>query len=252
MSGAGDEARHRLQSFLEPAPASFDPDTLTGLPAPARRFLARALPGGTPLARSVDIEATGRIRLGSAWWRFRSRQVLCAGLGFVWQPTVRRGPLRVTGADTYVDGAGTMAFRLYGLIPVAQASGPDTDRSAAGRLAAETVAWLPQACAPQSGAAWSAIDDHRAKVTVPTPAGPSDVTVTVDDDGRLRATWMMRWSDAASPPAERPFGGPVTAEHTTAAGVRIAGDGAVGWEWDSRGWADGEFFHYHVDAATHR
>ena len=55
-----------------------------------------------------------------------------------------------------------MHFRLHGLIPVVHSSGPDIARSGAGRLAAETVAWLPQALVPQSGAQWTPIDQHRA------------------------------------------------------------------------------------------
>lgn len=244
-------ARHRLRDDGRQTTV-FDPDTLADLPAPAQRFLRRALPAGVPLATVAELEATGTIKLGTAWWQFRSTQILRAGRGFVWQPTVRRGPLRVTGADTYIDGTGTMAFRLFGLVPVARAAGPATDRSAAGRLAAETVAWLPHATTPQAGATWAPVDDDRATVTLSTPAGPIDVTVTVDDDGRALATSMMRWSDATSPARERPFGGPTNAEHTTAQGVRIMGDGHVGWDWETPGWADGEFFRYQILAAEHR
>lgn len=247
-----DRARHRLAAPDGRAKVVFDPDTLADLPAAAQRFLARALPAGVPLATVVDLEATGTIRLGDAWWRFRSTQILHAGRGFVWQPIVRRGPLRVTGADTYVDGTGTMAFRLFGLVPVARAAGPDVDRSAAGRLAAETVAWLPHATTPQAGATWAGIDDARAAVTLPTPHGPVGVTLRVDDDGRVLATSMLRWDDATTPPGERPFGGPVDAEHTTAQGVRIIGDGRVGWGWSTPGWADGHFFRFHITGAEHR
>lgn len=230
------------------APPTFDPASSRGLPAPARRLLQRVLPAGTPLAGSVEIDAVGEIKLGSTWWPFRSTQVLRAGAGFVWRPVVRRGPLRVTGADAYEGGVGRMDFRLFGLLPVARAAGPDVDRSAAGRLAAETVAWLPEALAPQSGARWSPIDDRRATVELATPAGPVGVEVTVDDDGRLVSTRMQRWSDRTDPPSAQPFGGPLTDEHVTAEGVRIAGAGAIGWGWATPSWADGEFFRFRVTA----
>lgn len=232
-------------------PLRFDPDTVAGLPEPARRFLLHVLPAGVPLANRVELEATGTIRLGSAWWPFRSTQTLTAGEGLVWSARVRRGPMVVKGADSYRDGAGTMDFRLFGLVPVARASGPDVDRSAAGRLAAETLVWLPQAATPQAGATWSPVDEQRATVTLATPAGPIEVTPTVDDEGRVVAVAMRRWSDAATPPAERPFGGSITTEHVTAEGVRIAGEGGIGWGWGTDEWDEGEFFRFRITRAGH-
>lgn len=232
----------------DPTPAPFDPESLAGLPDPAQRLLARSLPAGTPIDVVVELDAVGSIRLGSSWWTFRSTQVLRAGQGFVWQARARRGPIVVRGADRYVDGTGSMDFRLFGLLAVARASGADVDRSAAGRLAAETVVWLPQAITPQAGAAWTAVDRDRACVTLPTPSGPVDVEVVVDDTGRLLSTRTMRWRDSPPPPVSRPFGGPITAELTTGTGVRIAAAGAVGWGWETAEWPDGEFFRFRVEA----
>ena len=71
---------------------------------------------------------------------FRTRQVLRAGTGFVWEATVGKTPITFSGGETYWRGVGALDFRLWSVIPVARAVGPDIDRSAAGRLAAETVA----------------------------------------------------------------------------------------------------------------
>jgi len=242
-------AVERLRGSRVETCTRFDPTELDGLPDPARRFLVRALPPDTPLNERVGLTAHGSIRLGSTWWPFRSTQVLRAGAGFVWRPVVRRGPMRVTGADLLIDGAGTMDFRLFGLVPVARSSGPDTDRSAAGRLAAETVAWLPQAVTPRTGARWTAVDGERATVAVPTPAGPIDVTIKVDDDGRLLSTATQRWSDQTSPPSDQPFGGPADDEFVTEEGVRIMGAGAIGWGWETDAWPDGEFFRFRIESA---
>jgi len=154
-------------------PPLFDPSTLDGLPAPAQRFLASAIADGAPLPRSVQLEMTGRIKLG-VWLPFTARQILVAGQGFVWQPIVGGRIVRFVGADALGPDGARMEFRLHGRIPVVNASGPDTDRSAAGRLAAETVAWLPQALTPQAGASWRPIDDGRATVILTGPGGPVD------------------------------------------------------------------------------
>ncbi len=143
----------------------FDPATVVDLPDPAQRLLVRALPEGTPLTGVVTLKMAGWIKLGR-WMRFRADQILRAGVGFVWRPVVGGRILRFTGADLLGPEEARMEFRLHGLVPVARASGSDVARSAAGRLAAETVAWLPQALTPQAGARWRAMDEARAAVTL--------------------------------------------------------------------------------------
>lgn len=181
---------------------------------------------------------------------FRAEQILRAGAGFVWRPVVGGRVMRFVGADELgPDGAG-MEFRFQGIVPVARASGPDTARSAAGRLAAETVAWLPQALTPQVGARWSPLDDRRAVVTLEAGSETVDVEVRVDAEGRLESLCLQRWNDAAKPPAFEPFGGRVEGEHLTEDGVRIAGSGSVGWGWGTAEAVRGVFFRYSVIAAT--
>ena len=160
-----------LTDHADPDPPPFDPATLADLPEPAARWLARAVPAGAPLHQVVELEMAGRIRLGSRWLPFTARQVLRAGVGFVWRPVVGGRLLRFTGADLLGPDGARMEFRFHGLVPVAAGAGPDVARSAAGRLAAETVAWLPTAVVPQAGATWSMVDHERAVVAVPTPSG---------------------------------------------------------------------------------
>lgn len=235
-----------LTEGADPSPPPFEPDSLADLPAPAARWLGRAVPAGAPLRQVVELEMSGRIRLGARWLPFTARQVLRAGVGFVWRPVVGGRLLRFTGADLLGPDGARMEFRFHGLIPVATGSGPDVARSAAGRLAAETVAWLPTAVVPQAGVTWSPVDDERAVVAVPTPSGPVHVTVAIDGDGRLASLTLERWKDSAEPPSLEPFGGDMTHEVSTADGVRIAGAGAVGWDHGTAGWDDGRFFEFTV------
>lgn len=238
------------ERLAAPAPpvGSFDPDDVADLPPPAQRLLDHALAPGVALTPTVVLTMVGEIRV-RGWMPFRARQVLRAGTGFLWAPRVGRLPLTITGADTRLDGQGTLEFRLWGLLPVARASGADTDQSTAGRLAAETVVWLPQALTPAMGATWTAVDDRRATVHLPIDADRVDVTVTVDDDGRLRDLALQRWGDPDDRPfGEHPFGGDVAREETFD-GVTIATDGRVGWWWGTPAQDDGVFFRYHVTTA---
>ncbi len=229
--------------------AVFDADTLAPLPDPARRFLSRALPPGAPMAPAFEIRMHGEIRLNGRWLPFRAEQVLRSGVGFVWRPTIGGRLLRFTGADVLSPDGALMEFRFQGLIPVVTESGVDIERSAAGRLAAETVAWLPQALTPQAGTTWSAIDDRRAAASLRCASHPVDVEVTVGADGTLVELGLDRWNASARPPRFDVFGGRFDGEHTTPDGIRIARTGTVGWGWGTEAWDLGEFFRFTVDEA---
>ena len=170
-----------LASFEEAA-SGFDPVGLAELPAPAKRLLSRVLPEGTPLVTAVELEMTGSIKLGPRWMMFRSQQILRAGVGFVWRPVVGGRLVKFVGADLLGPDDSRMEFRFHGLIPVVRATGPDIARSAAGRLAAETVMWLPQALTPQAGATWAGVDDDRAVVSLAGEHDLPEVEVTVRPD----------------------------------------------------------------------
>lgn len=227
----------------------FDPSTVDDLPDPARRLLSRALPAGVPLATGIELTMLGEIKLGTRWLSFRAKQVLRAGVGFVWAPVVGGRFLRFTGADALGPDGASVEFRLRGRIPVVRATGPDVVRSARGRLAAETVAWLPQALTPQLGARWAEVDADRASVTIDAAGQPTEVEVEVDASGQLTGLALQRWNDSAKPPALGAFGGSVHGLFTTAEGVAIADGGSVGWDWGTARQTDGEFFHYTVNSA---
>jgi hypothetical protein len=238
---------------LATAPADvaprFDPATLHALPPPARRFLAAALPDGVVLSETIELEMDGAIKLGGRWLGFHARQILRPGAGFVWAPVVGGRILRFVGADVLHADEARMEFRLHGRIPVVRSAGPDIRRSAQGRLAAETVAWSPQALTPQAGARWVGIDDERAIVTIAAAGADVGVEVAVSDDGQLRTLGLQRWQDSAKPPTLAPFGGSVDSTFTADNGVRIAGRGTVGWDWHTPQQRDGVFFRYQITGA---
>jgi len=62
----------------------------------------------------------------------------------IWSATVRMHAMPIGGFDRLVDDEGAMRWKLFGIIPIVTASGPDITRSAMGRVVAESV-WLPSA-----------------------------------------------------------------------------------------------------------
>lgn len=225
----------------------FDRATLSELPEPARRCLIASIPQGAPLATVVELTMTGRIKLG-IWLPFTAREILRAGTGFVWAPDVGGRIVRFVGADTLGPDGARMQFRFHDRIPVVSASGAGIDRSAAGRLAVETAAWLPQALTPQAGAIWKPLDRDRATVVLPGPDGPVDVDVTIDEHGHITDVGLQRWNESAKPPRAQPFGGTITSM-LDVDGVRIAGAGTVGWGHGTPDQDDGVFFSYRITSA---
>lgn len=128
----------------------------------------------------------------------RARQLIVPGVGFVWAAVVGRFPLRVSGFDRFTGGEGEMHWKLAGLVPVMSSSGPDFDRSAAGRLAAEATLLAPSLL--DDGITWTVLDAERAVARIPVAGWRHEVTVTVDQDGGLREVSLPRWGS--------PDGGP--------------------------------------------
>jgi len=230
-------------------PVVFDTSTLAGLPEPAVRLLSAALPDGTPLHDVVRLSMRGEIKLAGRWLQFTAEQILRANVGFVWAAKVGGRLLSFVGADALGPDGARVEFRLHRRIPVVRGSGPDIARSANGRLAAETVAWLPMALTPQAGARWTATDEHQATVSLRGPGGPTDVVVAVDDSGALASLGLQRWKDSARPPRLVAFGGTVDSVLAAPEGVAVAGSGAVGWDWRTPDETEGVFFRYQITRA---
>jgi hypothetical protein len=102
------------------------------------RWLGHAIKPGPPLHRPVMLEMNGRIRLGG-WLPFRAVQVHAPPDGHVSAVRARFGPLSISGFDRYDRTAGEMRWRLLGRVPLVTATGPDLDRSAAGRVALDAL-----------------------------------------------------------------------------------------------------------------
>jgi hypothetical protein len=172
--------------------AGYGPSMVAGLPEAARRWLTYAIAPGTLLIDAVEIRMHGEIRLGR-WRAFTATQALVPGAGYVWAARTRIGGIPVRGYDCYAKGRGEMRWRALGIVPVGSAVGADVTRSAAGRLAAESVLVPPYLI----GAEWSPGVDRDTAVFRPPGCRSegNDVTIAVTPDGRLRRISMQRWGN---------------------------------------------------------
>jgi hypothetical protein len=227
----------------------FNTEMLSGLPGPARRYFLHAIKPGTPLASSVTLEMSGAMRLkpDAAWMPMHARQILSPPQGFVWKATAGSGLLRMSGADYYLDEASAMIFRIWGIIPVVRATGPDIARSAAGRMAGESF-WIPSALLPGQGVKWEAVDESSARVTFEVGSEAVGITISVDRDGTCRSVSFRRWGDRTEDGsfAYIPFGGDLSEERTFG-GYTIPTTISGGWWYGNERYF--EFFRARVENA---
>lgn len=246
---AGEPCAGLWDRLTRPAPPAgrFDPEMVTALPEPTRRWLRHAIAPGTPLHSAAVLEMTGRIRLGR-WLPFRAGQVQAPPDGYVWAARATLGPLAVTGYDRYADGVGEMRWRLFGRAPVVTAAGTDLDRSAAGRLALDAI-FVPTACLGPA-VTWHPGSDENSAVAEWSVRGLAlRPEITVGPDGALLSVTMPRWANPNREPwGEYPFGG-IIEEEAEIRGVRIPRRVRAGYFPRSDRWADGEFFRATITAA---
>jgi Family of unknown function (DUF6544) len=228
----------------------FQPEMVAALPDPAKRYLLHAIAPGTRIARAVQLHMHGRIQLkrGADPVAFAAEQVT-AHDGFVWRAEVRSGALRMSGFDRFAHDEGEMSWWVYDTVPVVSAKGASVSRSAAGRLAGESI-FLPSNFLPLQGARWQAIDDTSSLVRMEIGVEQIDLTLSIDDDGRLVSLSMMRWnSDAANGPVG-PLRFDVTelTEERTFDGYTIPTRLLAGWRLGKR--EAFPFFYASIDSAS--
>ena len=215
-----------LASGGGPGPG-FDPASVETLPPPARRFLRHAMAPGTPLPERVELAMEGTILLepGGEPLALEARQILVPDRGFLWSARAHRGLLRIRGYDRLTRGEGEMRWKLYGLIPVMTASGPDVTRSAATRLVMEGVL-VPSSLLP-GRVEWEAVDDHHA-IFHRTVAGEAvATTLEVDPEGRPVRAWADRWNEGRYERFEVRFEGSLEVD-----GIRVPHAMVAGWRLD--------------------
>jgi uncharacterized protein DUF6920 len=227
----------------------FDPADYAHLPAAAQRYLARAIAPGTPLASAVRLRMHGSIRL-KRWLPFMAEQVIALDRGMIWRARVRMGPLTVRGFDRYLGGEGAMRWKVCGLVPVVSASGDDVTRSAAGRLAAESI-WLPSTFCSKY-VSWTAEGDHVVHARLAVDGNNEDLRLTTSA-GSLQSVAMRRWGNPDGGAfASHDFGALVEQE-AVFGGYTIPVRVCVGWYFGSARFdTEGRFFHATIDDATFR
>jgi len=197
---------------------------------------------GTGTAPAVRLRMRGEIKLG-AWHPFVAEEVLSAQRGMIWAGTVSMWGLPLVGADEIVNGRGALAWRVFGLIPVAQGEGPDMTRSAIARFLGETVAWLPSILTAQDKGVIEVSEANPDEVSLAAFGETTRITYHRDANGEVVAYSFPRWHNPEGGEHRYMTFGVVVEEYGNFDGVRIPSRLRAGWGYGSPGFEpEGVFF----------
>jgi hypothetical protein len=167
-------------------------EMLSGVPEPVRRYLTCTGVAGGPFVRMVRLRQKGAMRPGPGppWMPLAAEDHYCVDPpGFVWDGTLRLGPVRVGRArDEYVGGAGRMLVKVASLLPVAGASGEEMDQGSMMGYLSEMI-FFPAAF-PGANISFQAVDHGSAQVTLTghgrTATGPRSLSAGQQRGGHRR------------------------------------------------------------------
>ena len=189
----------------------FMADALADYDEPVRRYFTHAMAESARLARGVRLRLRGRVRVG-AWLDFDSTWE-GDGRSFSWRAVAGPGPLALLQVhDGFTAGTGFMDVRLRALpLPLVHATGPDVNRSAAGRAALEAP-WAPMALLPERGVEWHAKSSELIVATWDVPPERPELHIRLGPGGEVRAYEALRWRDTRH--GYLPFGADVHEERS--------------------------------------
>ncbi len=243
-------ARRSLDALWDSAPPdgpSFDPGSLAALPEPVRRYLTHAIAPGTPLASAVRLRMHGEFRM-KGWWPFTAEQVIRWDGEMLWRATISMHGLPVTGFDCVSSGKGAMQWKLFGIFPVATASGPDVTRSAIGRIVGETV-WLPSLLRHED-VTWTSPDPSHVCAAFSLLNEKTNLFLTVGETGRLEQVRYKRWGNPEGHAFHYADFGGVIEQESTFNGYTLPTRMRVGWHFGTERFeTEGEFFRVTIDEA---
>jgi hypothetical protein len=150
-----------------------------------------------------------------------------------------------------VDGEGSMHWKLFGIIPVMTASGPNITRSAAGLVTAGTV-WLPSALCSDE-VTWTSFNPSQLHAKFAVNGELMELELVMDDRGRLKTITLPRCGNPEGAEFHYVDFGAVIENENTFNCYKIPTRLRAGWYFDmDRFESEGEFFRVIIDDAEYR
>jgi hypothetical protein len=202
------------------------------LPVPIARHLEQVVPEGGSTPDRIRLTQTGEMvqRPGGRRLDFTAVEVLgVRAVEFEWRARFGPNPLaRMVVVDRYRDGEGSLSARVWGLLPAAGSSGPDSDRGEAMRYLAE-LPWVPHAIASNPALSWRELEDGSAEVSTLVGGRSASVRFSFDDQGLILSASAMRPRIAGKTAVDTNWVGRF-GDYVELGGMRVPGSAEVSWE----------------------
>lgn len=204
------------------------------LPEPVQRWLQRVQIIGKEKIVSVRLKQEGffRTKEGGSWMPFKATQYYRTDPpGFIWYVTMKPFPFFVIkGRDSYYEGRGNMLIKLFSLIKVADATGPEIDQGVLVRYLNE-IMWFPTA-ALNDYIEWKALNKTSARATMSYRGVSASAIFYFSEDGDLLNFVAERYMDAGGEFIKKMWSTPISG-YGEFHGIRIPTEGQGVWKLDS-------------------
>lgn len=215
-------------------PETVTESDLNGLPNPVQHWLREAGVIGKERAVSVRLKQEGFFRRSpdSKWMPYHAVQYYTIDVpAFLWHAKIKALPvMRLSVRDKYQNGHGNMLIRLFGLIPVGNATDPKLDQGTLLRFLNETM-WFPSA-ALSKYITWEAIDDSSARATMEYKGVQGSAIFYFNKDGMIKNMVANRYMEKHGEYEMHPWATPIS-KYRTFDGITIPAEGEGIWKLDS-------------------
>jgi len=186
-----------LQQGEQAEPRLITQDQVLVLPEPARRYLNYAQGVGKDLIRTVRLRQQGYMRMqpGQKWLPMVAEQYFTTNPpAFLWHTTIQPFPLvSISATDQFFQGHGSMRIKLWSVIRMGNARGPEMDQGELQRFLLE-MAWFPTAWLSDA-IEWRAIDANSVQATIHHQGVTASGTLHVNEQGQLTRLTAQRYRE---------------------------------------------------------
>ena len=156
------------------------------------------------------LEQRGQLRATAegSWTPFSATETFgTQPISLYWRAFVRQNPaVFLTVSDSYENGHGASAAKLYGVIPLGTQRGtPEVDSASLLRFLAESP-WLPTMMGDPR-IVWNAGDERSARATLRDGGNAVSADFTFGESGEVTSVTALRYRDVNGTPVLTPWRG---------------------------------------------
>lgn len=243
FSRNANQEAEKLFNNLKIANRQIERSDLKELPPIVQKWMENSGVIGQPAIQALRMKKAGLMRTNpkQKWMYFTDEQYFRVDQpGFIWKAKVKAAPFMfLVGKDKYEKGHGEMLIKLFSLLKVADARGPETDQGTLLRYLAESV-WFPSA-ALNSYISWEEIDDCSARATMSYKGVTASGIFKFNQDGQPTGFEAKRYMESKGDFSLENWC-TYMKDYKVFDGITIPAQADIVWKLDS-----GDFHWYHVE-----